>query len=183
LKLLGTYRWYGNQMKAQYFADGTTVDPVALAAMKKDVVNLQASYDWGRFSTGAGYQVARGVDKGEVADMEIDVKVPVGKWEFGASIASSTARDFPDTSLTGWDVRGYEGTSVGTSLVAKYALQKNLSLSFSHSEWTYSGYAQYEHDARNAGLVASGQGSQVYGSAGLSAGRARMESLVLEYKF
>ena len=184
LKLLGVYQTYDHQRHAVYLGGGLTVDALALQAYKKDVTHVQAAYDLGWAKLGVGTQVSKGTDQGSIQDTQVSMSIPYGDWLFGATYVQQKGSDFPNTSLTGWDVRKYEGTADGVSIGATYTIDKNTSVSFKYGQWTYSSYARYERDGLNAGLVSQGQGADVLGSSGLSADkRGTLTMLSLEHRF
>lgn len=157
LTLLGAYRIYDNRRSG----DPTTLGGFAeyAAGTKDDVVNVQASYDFGVAKVGGGYQVATASNGVRVNDALVGVAVPVGSWSFGATFAQSQGSDAKSTSaVTGtlWDLSKYNGTANGYSLGASYAFSKRTSISAKYAQWTKSGYSQYE--AAGAAAAAAGGG-------------------------
>lgn len=155
LTLVGAYRIYDNRRPGDpltNFADYS-------AGTKNDVVNVQASYDFGVAKVGGGYQVANASNGVHVKDALVGVAVPVGAWTFGATFAQSHASDAQSTSAATfgfWDLSKYNGTANGYSLGASYAFSKRTSISAKYAQWTKSGYSQYE--AAGAAAAAAGGG-------------------------
>lgn len=190
LTIAGGWVVYDNRQNGDP-ASGAAADSGGyIAATKSQVVNLQASYDLGVATIGAGAQQADATNGVRVLDGIVSVSIPVGAWTLGVASSISTLSGAQDVclfagacNLASWKASQYNGTATGLTFGAKYALSKRTSFSVKTATWTHSGYSQYEADAAIA--VKNGNAfNGAQGKAGLNYGRTASEtSLLLSHDF
>ncbi|MGQ0711365.1 MAG: porin [Rhodoferax sp.] len=150
-----------------------------VAATKNQVINLQASYDFGVAKVGAGVQQADATNGVRVLDGILSFAVPAGAWTFGGAASISTLSGARATLSPTLDGSRYNGTASGMSLGAQYNLSKRTNVTMKYAAWTHSGYSQYEADA-----ATGGGGLWTVGAAGRGYDRKANEtSVVLSHSF
>ncbi len=122
-----------------------------VAATKNQVINLQASYDFGVIKVGAGVQQADATNGVRVLDGIVSFAVPAGVWTFGGAASISTLSGARATISPALDGSRYNGSASGMSLGAQYNLSKRTNVTMKYAAWTHSGYSQYEADAATGG--------------------------------
>jgi len=156
LTLLAGVRSYTNQREGAC----TLTDCPAIYVTKDSLYNLQGAYDFGAVKVGLGYQNAKATSGATQTDTLVSAAVPWGPWTLAAAYATSKTSNTPDVSAFGnlvlapglstggvWPALPYEGTQNGTSLGARYAFNKNLSVMLRYASWQHSGYSRLEADA------------------------------------
>jgi predicted porin len=179
LKLLGVLRQYDNQQVGAATISGL---PANMFPIKKDLTNLQASYDLGMMKVGAGYQVVSTVAGAKQTDVELTAAFPMGSWTVGALVAKSTTSDATSKMPGGfaWDTALYNGTANVFGLTVDYAFSKRTSLTMKYATWTPSGYIQYATDF----AAAPGTHANQNGQGGLNWGQsASSTALLLNHSF
>jgi predicted porin len=180
LKLLGVLRQYDNRQESAAMIGAL---PAKMYPVKKDLTNLQASYDLGMMKVGAGYQQVTTVAGAKQTDVELTAALPMGSWTVGLLVAKSTTSDadskIPTGPTTVWDTALYNGTANVFGLTVDYAFSKRTSLTMKYATWTPSGYIQYGTDLAAAALVGPGNGK-----GGLNWGQnASSTALLLTHSF
>lgn len=180
LKLLGVLRQYDNRQEAATMIGAL---PANMYPIKKDLTNLQASYDLGMMKVGAGYQQVTTVAGAKQTDVELTAALPMGSWTVGMLVGKSVTSDatskLPGFYPFAWDTANYNGTANIFGMTVDYAFSKRTSVTLKYATWTPSGYVQYGAD-----FAAAGMGSIGYGKGGLNWSQtASQTALLLTHNF